>query len=138
MLCEEPVCPGTLQDNLPGRTRTFIEKHTVTYTSFCLQTNQICIILSTEVLPYPRTSPRTPPLPESYLERINALVNCPGKYPLGHVAGKKSTPTTVDCKIANRKISVTKLSHHNGCTIRNNLTITSIIYQIRQKDDNKE
>ena len=32
--------------------KTYVEKHAVTYASFCAQTNQICIIFITEVLPY--------------------------------------------------------------------------------------
>ena len=99
MLCEEPVCPGTLQDNLPGRTRTFIEKHTVTYTSFCLQTNQICIILSTEVLPYPGTYPRTICVPIVVLSKKMHQENVSGKIPWDVSRGTKVTPTTDNHKI---------------------------------------
>ena len=44
-------------DYLLGCTRTHVDKYTIIYTSFFIQTNEICIILSTEVLHYPRTSP---------------------------------------------------------------------------------
>ena len=42
----EPVSPGTFRDNILGRTRTYVEKNTVTYTSFYERNNKICIIIT--------------------------------------------------------------------------------------------
>ena len=35
----------------------YLEKHTIMYAYFCVRSNQICIIVITEVPAYPRTSP---------------------------------------------------------------------------------
>ena len=46
-----------MRGQYPERTKMFVEKRTITYASYCVQTNQIYIIVIAEVLPYICTSP---------------------------------------------------------------------------------
>ena len=98
---------------------TYVEKHTVTYAYFHVQTNKICTIVSTEVPPYPRTSTGTI-CTLRVVQFFSWGMNCPGglsweifpgttsrggKYP----PMKKSTPT--------RKLLMENLPRRNFLTI---------------------
>ena len=49
--------PGNVRTISEEVLKTYVQKHDIKYAYFCVRPNQICIILSTEVPPYPRTSP---------------------------------------------------------------------------------
>ena len=85
------VSPGTFRYNILENNRTYVEKHTVTYTSFFVQTNQICIIISTEVIPYPGTSTGTIFIPRVLQCNEMSRKNAPDLS-----QGIKFTPTTAD------------------------------------------
>ena len=61
------------------RLNTYVKKHAMTYTSFCVRTNQIYIIASTEVPPYPRTYPGTICVPR-VVQVLYWATNCTGIF----------------------------------------------------------
>ena len=111
----EPVSPGTCRDNLPGCTKMYVGKYTITYASFRIQTNQICIIVSTEVLPYPRTSPGKICVMRVVLSDEMSRENVPGNIPQDTSRGKTSTPTIL--KTPTHKLMTEKSSQRNCLTI---------------------
>ena len=67
--------------------KTYVDKHTITYAKFHLQTNQICIIISTEVSYYPWTFTATNcfPLVCRVLSSVVLGDENSRENPLGHV-----------------------------------------------------
>ena len=49
--------PGHVGANFRDVLKMYLEKHTITYSYFHVQSNKICIIVSTDVPSYPKTSP---------------------------------------------------------------------------------
>ena len=49
--------PGHVGANFRDVLKMYLEKHTITYSYFHVQSNKICIIVSTDVPYYPKTSP---------------------------------------------------------------------------------
>ena len=92
----KPVSPRICQENIPGSTSTYLEKNTAIYASIHVQTNQIYIIVSTEVTPYLSKSTSTICAPRVVLSNEISQVTVPGTIPRNMPQGEKTTPM---CKL---------------------------------------
>ena len=79
--------PGHVGKNSRNVLKTYLEKHTITYAYFHVRTNQICIIVSTEVPSYPMTSPGTICIPIVCQVLLNVVLGHKNSWdsPTGHV-----------------------------------------------------
>ena len=81
----------------------YVDKHTVTYTSFHVQPDQMCIIVSTDILPYPGKYPRTIGIPIVFLSDKMSRETILGNTTLEKSRGTILALATAYCKIAIRK-----------------------------------
>ena len=124
---------------------TYVEKHTVTYAYFHVQTNKICTIVSTEVPPYPRTSTGTICtlrvvqffFLRDELSRGIVLRNFPwDNFPGGKIPSNEKIHS--NAQIVDGKFAAAKFSHHHPYTIRNHLTVSPLHHWRKWKVDNTE
>ena len=106
-----PVSPRTFQENILEQNKTYVDKHTVTYASFCVKTYQIYIIISTELITFYGTSTRTSCIPRVLQSNEMSRKTAPGLS-----QGIKFTPTTANpnhCTISPpSNIGIFKYSNH--------------------------
>ena len=96
--------------------KTYVEKYSVTYASFCVRTNKIYIIVSTEVTPYPRTSPGKICISRVF-QVFSGATTCPGrlsrKMSPGRLSREKNSLQRQNCWWQNRRNKITISLYHD-------------------------